>query len=114
MGISYLWHSLLCFGPFILMRRYGFIKPTLRNHLVSYSSFALYNTVFLLPVALLTKVNLDFQLCHLPGDPTYPFVGYHYYAFHAFSLMLVSFMIRWVMQKIVFDVQVHFKKYGLA
>ena len=90
------------------------MKPTLWNHLASFSSFSLYHVFFLLPVALLTMVNLDFQLCHLPGDPTYGFIGHHYYGFHVLTMTTLSFMTRWLMDKVIIRLEVDLKRYGLA
>merc|ERR1719351_590857 len=69
--------------------------------LLSYAVFLLYHLLILQPVALLTRVNLDFVMCPAPNDP---FHGPNYLLHHiwiqavliisvsqAFSLLLNKF-----------------------
>ena len=94
MYLSQLWHFLICISPLILQRRYGFVKPTLMNNLAFISTIGIYLYLFVGPIAILTTVNLNSQLCHLPGDLVYEQFGYHYYIAYNVPNFCISFIYR--------------------
>lgn len=55
----------------MLYRRYGFVFPTFKNQMAAYATFVIYQLAILVPLGLLTQVNLDFALCHSPATPFY-------------------------------------------
>ena len=92
--ISEVWHLLVCLGPFVLKRRYGFIKPTIANHFAFFASVGLYHYLVEGSLALLTGVNLNAQLCHLPGDVLYELLGYHSYIANNMPMFMISLVTR--------------------
>ncbi len=77
------------------MRRYGFLRPTIMNQLIAFTSLCLYQLLVLFPLSVLTAVNLNFALCHSPADFTYQLFGSHYFAISMFSLNLYAYFGRW-------------------
>jgi hypothetical protein len=62
--------------------------------MAAYGFFIVYQLGFLLPLSLLTKVNLNYVLCHSPYDPFASYVGDHYIPGGAILLNLFSFISR--------------------
>lgn len=56
-------------GLVVLYRRYGFLPPTIKNQFAAFSTMVIYQMGVLFPLSLATKANLNFALCHSPGDP---------------------------------------------
>ena len=83
-------------GPLILNRRYGFIKPTIINQIVSFSSFTLYQLIILFPLSLMSSVNLNFVLCHTPADPTFEYIKHYYFVVAILLLNIFSYLGRLV------------------
>ena len=69
--LSESWHMLILISPLILARRYGFVQPTFKNQVAFFASMGLYYHMFLGPMSIATGINLNAQLCHLPGDMIY-------------------------------------------
>ena len=62
---------------------------------------ALHQILILAPFARVTKVNLNFALCHSPADPLFDTVGCYYFVICAFGLNVLSYIFRWVSYLIV-------------
>ena len=92
-------------GPLVLYRRYGYQMPDLQNQLASFASVGFYQFVILFPASVLTKVNLNFALCHSPGDPLYPYFKEDYFFFGFFYLNFASFLSRWFYYALVYPLQ---------
>lgn len=80
----------------MLNKRYGFLKPTVKNHLPAFSSIALYQFLVLVPVSRINMVNLNFALCHSTADPTFPIFGIYYFIVCTLSLNVFSLLARWL------------------
>lgn len=52
----------------------------------------LYQLLVLLPWCLLTKVNLNFALCHSPADPSFEHIKHHYFTAAVMALNIFSFI----------------------
>ena len=87
--------AITSFWYLILNRRYGFLKPTLKNHLAAFSKIAFYQFLVLAPLSRMNMVNLNFALCHSPADPSYEVIGPYYFIVCALFLSVFSFLIRW-------------------
>lgn len=87
---------LIPFGFIVLAKRYGFLKPNLKNQLAAFTTMALHQVLILAPLSRYTKVNLNFALCHSPADPLFDTVGCYYFVICAFGLNLLSYIFRWV------------------
>ena len=83
-------------GYLVLNKRYGFLKPTIKNHLPAFSSIALYQLLILVPFSRINMVNLNFALCHSTADPTFPIFGIYYFIACTLSLNVFSFIARWL------------------
>ena len=94
--LYYLEHYLIVpIGPVILYRRYGFLQPTVKNQLAAFSSMVCYQLSILFILSITTKVNLNFVLCHSPGDPFYPYLGHWYFPFSVYYLNFASWLFRY-------------------
>ena len=98
-------------GPIILYRRYGALRPTLTNQFACFCSLALYQTAVLFPLSYLTKVNLNFALCHSPGDPLYPVFGKYYFFPAMFYLNFASYLARWFYYFLVYPLRYVWKQW---
>ena len=89
----YYYEHLLIFpiAPFVLLRRYGYETPTIKNQLVAFCSVCLYQLLILTPLSRISMVNLNFTLCHTPADPIFESVKHHYYFIYMFILNIFSF-----------------------
>ena len=84
-------HTLMIAIPAILImtESHGRMTPVLLDTgsiLLSYSIFFLYHLLLLQPLALLSRVNLDFVLCPAPSDP---FHGQLYIAHACWTQLIV-------------------------
>jgi hypothetical protein len=85
---------ILPIGPIVLYRRYGFPKPSLKNHLCGYGTFIAFHMLLLVPISRFLKVNLNFALCHSPDEPFYPNFGYNYVLLEIFNVCAIAFLVR--------------------
>ena len=100
--VFYLEHCYIFpFGPLLLYRRFGFLKPTLTNQLASYSSIMVYHLTVLMFVGITTMVSINFVLCHSPFDPFSPYIGYHQFTAYIIFTNFVSYVGRWASYFIV-------------
>jgi hypothetical protein len=88
--------AIIPFGYLILNKRYGFLKPNLKNHLPAFSTIALYQFWVLVPFSRSNMVNLNFALCHSPADPSFEIVGPYYFVVCTLFLNIFSYLTRWV------------------
>lgn len=56
--------------------------------------------MILTTVSRLTKVNLNFTLCHSPADPFAKASGHWYYLYGYFYLNFGSYVVKWLMYPI--------------
>jgi hypothetical protein len=82
-------------GYLILSRRYGFMRPTVRNQMGLFSIKVLYQCLALAPLSRLTMVNLNFSLCHSPADGLFKYYGPYYFLVCSLALNLLSYIARW-------------------
>ena len=85
---------MLLLSPLVLARRYGFAKPTFINNLALVSTVGIYQYLFLGSLCILISINLNSQLCHLPGDVLYELFGHHYYIVKNIPTFVLSLMTR--------------------
>ncbi len=64
--------------------------------MASFATMVIYQLGLLLPLSLLTQVNLNFALCHSPADPFYSYTGYHYFTAAVAVLNVLSYLGRWI------------------
>ena len=93
-------------GVLLLYRKYGFVRPTLINHIVAFGTNSIYQFAILGTLSITFMVNLNFILCHTPADPWFWFYGYHYFIIGYFVLGFISYVIRlliwikfWILSK---------------
>lgn len=98
-------------GPIVLFRRYGALRPTFANQFACFSSLAFYQLLVLFPLSYLTKVNLNFALCHSPGDPLYPVFGLYYFFFAMYYLNFASYLARWFYYFLVYPLRYIWKQW---
>jgi hypothetical protein len=68
--IFYIEHILLTpIAPLLLYRKYGYLRPSVKSEMAAYGTWICYQLGVLLPMSLLTTVNLNYSLCHSPYDP---------------------------------------------
>lgn len=77
--------------------------------MASFASMTIYQLGVLVPISLLTQVNLNFSLCHSPADPFHQFVGYHYFSGAVFALNFFSLIGRWVLYIMILPLQMYFR-----
>jgi len=87
--------AIIPFGFLVLNKRYGFLKPTWRNHLPAFSTIAFHQFWVLVPLSRSNMVNLNFSLCHSPADPSFPIIGCYYFVACTFFLNIFSYIFRW-------------------
>jgi hypothetical protein len=63
--------AIIPFGILVLNKRYGFLKPTIKNHIPAFSTMVLWQILVLSPLSRNTMVNLNYALCHSPADPSF-------------------------------------------
>jgi hypothetical protein len=76
--------------------------------MAAYGTFIIYQLCFLLPISLLTTVNLNYVLCHSPYDPFHTFFGDHYIPGGVLLLNIFSFFARYINYIIVLPLKLYF------
>lgn len=76
--------------------------------MASFGTMVLYQLIVLLPLCLITMVNLNFALCHSPADPFFDYVGYHYFTGGVIVLNLFSTVSRWLSYLMVLPLKIYF------
>ena len=92
--IYYIEHFLIFpFGQLLLTRRYGGLEfPSLKNQLFGFGTMAIYQYGVLTGLSDITKVNLNFTLCHSPADASFDIWGYWYFFFGQIYLNIASYV----------------------
>lgn len=83
-------------GPLILYPRYGMVKPNFKNQICAFATMVIYQLLLLTPVSRFAQVNLNFTLCHSPADPSFEYIGHHYYSIAMIILNIISFIARYI------------------
>lgn len=84
----------------MLQYRYGLEIPKLKTQILGFSTMGIYQCMILTTVSRLTKVNLNFTLCHSPADPFAKACGHWYYLYGYFYLNFGSYVVKWLMYPI--------------
>ena len=109
MYLYYFEHILIIpIGPWLLYRRYKLLRPNFKNQMASFGTKVIYQVGVLLPLCLITTVNLNFALCHSPADPFYPYIGYHYFPAAVIVLNVISFLGRWITYLLILPIELYY------